>query len=985
MAVCEGRLRVSKAVPHTLESLATHLNQTITNITGFLEIFFAGICAGKAGEQIRDITINLFNHWCRESLIVSSQQAAESLSLQLKRASSLHDIKKVVREIGFVGNQANLVVAAINALPEDKCYDVATITEALWPAYTNTITKFCAQTAHVLLAGALLYRIGEDQQAFPHLLSSEEIYTLQPATELLFRARLYMADLFPNIYQCGEFDWWWITPIDRAALTTAEQNWLSRMDQEFEHTIQDLLRLLNGYFFGSVDVDVWRNVYQNYLPADERQRLGGFYTPDLLVDLILDLAEFQSGSYGLCQLSFIDPASGSGAFISAALTRLLKHLELDLPCHKELTEHQWTESQQAETILNIVVKNLHAVDLHPFAAFLTTVNTFFLLLPFYVKVREKDPDFSLKLQIFSSDLLEKYDRDLLTADLFAKLNSRVQLTQDSFHRYQEMLQNRFDRVFGNPPWGGVLKGDLAPVYDASKKARFSREYPAAAQGKYDVYGLFIERILQILKPNGRFGLLTQGSFLDKEWALGLRDLLASKLRLCHIVDLNPFGQLYFNAMNTPCITIVDTLDENIDPETECITIVSTPPNNFKGLSREERCQYIDRTIRKAVNSVSNGNRSATIEFAQAARVPISRLRKSVKDGWDLDADIVINEVPKGWFRIVDILEPLQGVTVGGKGCLDLFLMEKAQAKEFKFPVELIQPVIKGIEIVRWRLPELNRVILYPYTFIKDMIQPAFTINLAKIKDQKLKAALKRSGILDALDFDKQIDRQEQQIVLAMGVNHATVIELLEHRQSLGLLINSSVANYLVKHYDQLEGRVFEKRNIRQYNKQWYEYHRPRDSEVMLLKGKIITPRLFRRGAVRFTFDNQGIIPQDSCICLSPTSKTEKIYQSFHKQVSQVLAKTVSEKEVFYYCLAFLNSEFAETQLIAGQRPTPKGFYAITEKHLCKVAIPAPYNRETTSAIIDHVTKLVVSKDKQQISRLEKSLAILVNTCLSGSG
>src|SRR3990170_1244874 len=62
--------------------------------------------------------------------------------------------------------------------------------------------------------------------------------------------------------------------------------------------------------------------------------------------------------------------------------------------------------------------------------------------------------------------------------------------------YKEMLLKRFDRVFGNPPWGGVLKGPLAPVYDNLKKQRFAREYPESARGKYDIYGLFLERALQ---------------------------------------------------------------------------------------------------------------------------------------------------------------------------------------------------------------------------------------------------------------------------------------------------------------------------------------------------------------------------------------------------------------------------------------------------------------------------------------------------------
>src|SRR5439155_10825716 len=134
----------------------------------------------------------------------------------------------------------------------------------------------------------------------------------------------------------GEFDWWLVPSDKRAVLSAAERSWLRVKDDEFEHVAQRMLLALDGYFFGQVNVDVWRNVYQHYLPADERQRLGGFYTDDDLVGLVLDLSEFTSEREGLCRLSSIDLASGSGAFVSGALARLLRHLELDLPCHSHL-------------------------------------------------------------------------------------------------------------------------------------------------------------------------------------------------------------------------------------------------------------------------------------------------------------------------------------------------------------------------------------------------------------------------------------------------------------------------------------------------------------------------------------------------------------------------------------------------------------------------------------------------------------------------
>lgn len=477
-----SRHAVSRENSHILEALAADLDQAIGDLTFFFGSLFDGLRKGRAGGQPRDVTLALFNLWCEKSLLIPPQQAIEQLVSSFEKEDlASRDIVKALADLGLTGAKATAAAESLALLPPQQRQDATAVTEALWPAYEPAVNSFCAQTAHVILGRALLYRIGEDQNVFPRLLSGEQMERAlvasaptvldmpPPATDLLNRVRIAMEGFLPTVYKLGEFDWWLITPEKRASLSREERAWLRQMDGEFERATQRLLRILNGYFFGRVDVDVWRNVYQHYLPDEERQRLGGFYTPDELVNLILDLAEYTPEIGGLCRLSFIDPACGSGAFVTGALTRLLAHLELDLPCHASPHRRGLPAWKRAEEVLNVVSDCVHAVDLHPFAAFLTTLNVLFLLLPLYVRAREKNPDFTLELYIFSADSLEKPDTELHQQDFLARLNSRVQLTAESFQRYQEILGKRVDRVFGNPPWGGVLKGPLAPVYDTLKK------------------------------------------------------------------------------------------------------------------------------------------------------------------------------------------------------------------------------------------------------------------------------------------------------------------------------------------------------------------------------------------------------------------------------------------------------------------------------------------------------------------------------------
>ena len=783
-----------------------------------------------------------------------------------------------------------------------------------------------------------------------------------------------MRRFLPSVFELGEFDWWQVRYDKRAVLAAGELAWLRGIDAEFERAAQRMLRILDGYFFGQVDVDVWRNVYQHYLPEEERQKLGGFYTPDELVDLLLDLAGFVEDHEGLCKLSFIDPACGSGAFVTNALARLLRHLELDLPCHADLRKRGVAAWKKAETILDLVSRNLHAVDLHPFAAFLTTVNVLFLLMPTYVKAREKNPGYSFDPQIFSSDSLEKHDEDLIAPDLFSKLNSRVQLTEQSFHRYQEMLKKRFDRVFGNPPWGGVLKGRLAPVYDRAKKIRFAGEYPATSQGKYDVYGLFIERALQILKPGGRFALVTQCTFLDKEWAAGLRRLLATKAQLRYIVVLNPFGQLFFHAMNTPSLTVADATD-NADLDSGCITVLSAPPTDLGAREEAERRKQVVSTIRQAIDRLSSGRRTASVGFARATRIKVRALQETAKERWNL---LPVKQAKGARVRALtaaEILDDAQGVTPGG--CLDVFLMSAEEASALGLEAALLHKAIKSKEAGRWSVAWKGRVLLYPYVLSGGNAVAAFTLRADEVADPKLRETVRRLDLRHALDFEKQLDPHEVDIV-RRGINRTAVKELLDHRIALGLVKYPAAARYLVEHYERLEGRVFEKQRFTQTGKHWYEYHRPRDPRLMLSPVRIISPTLVK--SVRFSLDTAGYLSDHACLYLQPTVKTNAGYMDLRNELSDAVGGDVSLQDVMKYCLAFLNSAQADECLVTARCPTPKGFYPVNGSSLREIVIALPTKR-TAKSILEAVTLLTTASSFSQSETLEKELGELVGTML----
>lgn len=971
-----GRSRVSKTHPHILASLAADLDQGVRELSDYFVGLFSAHEQGRIGNRVRSVTLDLFDHWCGKSLLVPLKTAVLATDEALRKGGGPKELADVFENLGFAQGAARETADAISALGKKQPVDKTVLQDNLLGLYGRHIGTLAAQSAHVLLARLLIYRIGEDQGVFPTELSSTALQGLVavgnagigsdrfPVMSHCSRIRERMETFLPSVFKLGEFDWWWIPPEKRAVLTATERAHLEDLESEHEVILRRLLGTLDGYFFGDVDVDVWRNVYQHYLPDEERQKLGGFYTPDELVDLVLDRCGYVSGNLALARKTFIDPACGSGAFVVSALSRLLIHFSPGNPGHEQVAKGNAPEWKRAEAILRVVERNLHGIDIHPFAAFLTTINVMFLILPLYVLARKKNPSFSLDLRIFSSDSLEKPDADILQGDMFEKLNSRIQLSSDSLERYRKILGERFDFVFGNPPWGGVLKGPLAPVFDETKKRRFKEQYPDAAVGKYDIYGLFLDRGLQILKEGGWLGMVTQDTYLEKEWAAPLRKKLSGTATVHEVIDLNPFGHLFFRAMNTPAITVL----RNVPPSTgeTCLALLSRPEGAWKAVPVGQRRLHVVGVIRRVLQEAKENGKSE-IDFAIATRIPLANLKTARGERWNLSPPSEVQVLGRrGVFRVFDLFDPRQGVTPGG--CLDIFLMDEARAKELILEKKLVHKAVKSREFERWRTAHTGRVLLYPYVIKDGEAIPAFS---------------GRGTASDALDFENALDDREKEIRRGKALDPRTIDKILGHRIAEGIVKYPNTSKYLSANYELLSGRVFKKKNVREFNRQWYEYLWPRDPKLVLRAvPRVISPGLCK--LVRFAIDTEGYLSDHACQFLFPRYGSGVGIEMFSRELSGVFGRDVTREEAILYCLAFLNSPYAQERLVSGRLPTPKGFYQISEEFLKEIPVVLPADRKTGERIIASVERLVDGLDPEEAEKEEGRLFPLVRLILKGA-
>jgi adenine-specific DNA-methyltransferase len=95
----------------------------------------------------------------------------------------------------------------------------------------------------------------------------------------------------------------------------------------------------------------------------------------------------------------------------------------------------------------------------------------------------------------------------------------VQIRNEDF--LGDLSVGQFDFIIGNPPYVGITR------LDEAEKTRYRARY-ASASGRFDLYMLFFERAIKMLKESGRIVFITPEKFLYVKTAEPLRKLLSTR-------------------------------------------------------------------------------------------------------------------------------------------------------------------------------------------------------------------------------------------------------------------------------------------------------------------------------------------------------------------------------------------------------------------------------------------------------------------------
>jgi len=291
----------------------------------------------------------------------------------------------------------------------------------------------------------------------------------------------------------------------------------------------------------------------------KRKKDGIFYTPEYIVDFIVQnslgrylienesriFAEFKLNqastdkSYKerelkalkayqdfLHEIKVVDPACGSGAFLVKVFDYLLEE-------NRRIGKRIGSLFDQDEIFREILKNNIFGVDLNEESVRITQ-------LSLWLKTAQKGK----KLTYLDKNI--RCGNSLIDDPIVA--GKKVFNWREEFK--DVFITGGFDVVVGNPPY--VLSRDS--LFNDYVKKYYTETYKTL-KDKPNLYILFIEKAITLLKSKGVFGYIVPNSWLGIDSAAYLRKFLLENTDLKYLINI--FGQTFSEANVETVILIAE--------------------------------------------------------------------------------------------------------------------------------------------------------------------------------------------------------------------------------------------------------------------------------------------------------------------------------------------------------------------------------------------------------------------------------------------
>jgi hypothetical protein len=517
-------------------------------------------------------------------------------------------------------------------------------------------------------------------------------------------------------YNSGLFDF------ERDTLTPA----LKIADERLRAILTSLYFPQSPYVFRELANDTLGNVYEQFLgkvihltPSHqarievkpEVKKAGGvYYTPAYIVEYIVKqtVGKLIAGKSPdeIAPLRILDPACGSGSFLLGAYQLLLDyHLDWYVEhLHAPQTRDRIYQTMQGWRLTTaekkrILLNNIYGVDIDRQAVEVTKLS---LLL----KVLEDETQESLgkQLALFKEPALPHLDANircgnsLIGLDYFAEQlmpdpDERRRINPMDWEReFPGIMRNGgFDCVIGNPPY---VRIQMMKEWAPREVELYKQKYAAASAGNYDLYVVFVEKGLSLLKPWGRLGFILPHKFFNAQYGAPLRELIARGKYLAHVVH---FGdqQVFRGATTYTCLLFLDKAGS------ETCRVVKV----------EDLAAW--RADGKAIEGTIPAEKITGAEWNFAvgtSAVLFEKLRQMPVKLGDVAKIFVGTQTSADDVFVLDECRRVKNYIIG---------TSKALGKEVKIESGCVVPFLRGKEIRRYMPLEATAYLICPYEISTD--------------------------------------------------------------------------------------------------------------------------------------------------------------------------------------------------------------------------------------------------------------------------
>ena len=367
---------------------------------------------------------------------------------------------------------------------------------------------FCLESGHALLSRLLLAKATDDYDFFPTERGLRRYFDELGGFggEIDLDAYPIAANgmiedmrnqLVQSLFEDDIFIWWTdgygeqtasqhSNPYSRFETVAKEGSDVTRVSpatrERFSRSIANISFAVLKFDFSRIEGDPLGNLYQRYFDPETRKALGEFYTPQPVIDYIMDGVDY---NVGVSEERIIDPSCGSGTFLVEAVERYLDDVQ------RYNDDPDWSEHlMELCTTPHIV-----GLDIHPFAVLMAQIRFMVTILPEYRKAKREGGEFTIRrLPIFRTDSLRN-ERKLTGIDLGD--DGQTQMTLDSITEDSQdvkipvplPIEVDEDEVDEETEDGFLVQRVRMPKYDTAKVnagVRNFGEYYAALQGVLDV-------------------------------------------------------------------------------------------------------------------------------------------------------------------------------------------------------------------------------------------------------------------------------------------------------------------------------------------------------------------------------------------------------------------------------------------------------------------------------------------------------------------